>query len=379
MRQGRDITRAHQRQVASLLADTSASAQVAGLRYVADHSIGIRRKRAGTGFRYIGPDGRPIHKPQELHRIRALAIPPAWTEVWICPIPHGHLQATGRDAKGRKQYRYHARWREVRDETKYGRLLAFAEAFPQIRQQVERDLALPGLPRPKVLATIIRLLERTLIRVGNEEYRRLNHSFGLTTLRDRHVDIAGATVRFQFRGKSGQEHTVEVTDRRLARIVKHCQDIPGQELFQYLDAEGQRRPIDSADVNEYLWQISGQEFTTKDFRTWAGTVLAALALRDGAECTSITQAKKQVVQAVKHVAFRLGNTPAICRKCYVHPVIIEAYLAGSLLQTLHTLAEQANDRVRPGLSPEEHLVLAFLRYSLSQSGMASAQSCPRGA
>jgi DNA topoisomerase-1 len=215
--------------------------------------------------------------------------------------------------------------------------------------------------------------------VGNEEYRRLNRSFGLTTLRDRHVDIEGATLRFQFRGKSGKEHTVEVTDRRLARIVKRCQDIPGQELFQYLDAEGERYAVDSADVNDYLRQITGREFTTKDFRTWAGTVLAALALREGGACTSVTQAKKQVVQAVNDVAARLGNTPAICRKCYVHPAIIEAYLAGSLLPTLHTLAEQGNDRVCPGLSPEEHLVLAFLRHSLPLGGSASAHSCPRGA
>jgi DNA topoisomerase-1 len=371
--------KAHQQQVAALPADPSASAQVAGLRYVTDHSIGIRRRRAGTGFRYLDPDGRPIYNPQVLQRIRALAIPPAWTEVWICPLPHGHLQATGRDVKGRKQYRYHTRWREGRDETKYSRLLAFAQALPQIRQQVECDLALPGLPRPKVLATAIWLLEATLIRVGNEEYRRLNCSFGLTTLRDRHVDIEGATLRFQFRGKSGKEHVVDVTDQRLARIVKRCQDIPGQELFQYLDGEGQRRPIGSAAVNEYLRQMTGQEFTSKHFRTWAGTVLAALALRQGGECPSVTQAKKQVVQAINEVAARLGNTPAICRKCYVHPAIIEAHLAGSLLLTLHTLAEQENDHVSPGLSPEEHLVYTFLQHSLSQREMASAHNCPHGA
>jgi DNA topoisomerase-1 len=379
MRQGQALVKEHQQQLATLLAEPSKSAQVAGLYYVTDNSVGIRRKRAGKGFRYSGPDGRPIHDPQELRRIKALAIPPAWTEVWICPLPQGHLQATGRDAKGRKQHRYHRCWREVRDETKYGQMLTFAEALPQIRRQVECDLAMPGLPRPKVLATVIRLLETTLIRVGNEEYRRLNRSFGLTTLRDRHVDIEGATLRFQFRGKSGKEHIVQVTDQRLARIVKRCQAIPGQELFQYLDAEGQRFPVDSAAVNTYLQQITGQEFTTKDFRTWAGTVLATLALRECGVWASATQAKKQVVQAVNKVAARLGNTPAICRKCYVHPAVIEAYLAGSLLPTLNTLAEQGNDRLCPGLSPEEHLVLAFLRHSLTRRGMTSVNSFPRGA
>ena len=291
----------------------------------------------------------------------ALGIPPAWTDVWICPIPHGHLQATGRDAKGRKQYRYHARWRGVRDETKYGRMLAFGEALPLIREQVECDLTLPGLPRPKVMATVIRLLETTLIRVGNAEYTRLNHSFGLTTMRDRHVDIEGSTLRFQFRGKSGKQQIVEVTDRRLAHIVKRCQDIPGQELFQYLDDEGQRHTIDSADVNDYLRQITGQEFTSKDFRTWAGTVLGALALQECGACESPRQAKTQVARAIERVAARLGNTPAICRKSYVHPAIIEAYLGGSLLQTLSTLAEQDTGHSGHGLWPEERVVLAFLQ------------------
>ena len=336
---------AHPQQLATLLADPPTAAKVAGLRYVMDDGPGIRRQRAGRGFRYIGPDDKPIRDPQELQRIQALAIPPAWTAVWICPIPHGHLQATGRDEKGRKQYRYHPRWREVRDETKFTQMLAFGAALPLIRKQVERDLALPGLPRPKVLATVIRLLETTLIRVGNEEYRRFNHSFGLTTLRDRHVDFSGATVRFHFRGKSGKMHTVEVTNRRLSRIVKRCQDLPGQELLQYLDDEGQRRPIDSVDVNEYLRQITGQDFTTKDFRTWAGTVLAAQTLRECGICSSATQAKRQIAQAIKAVAARLGNTPAVCRKCYVYPTIVEAYQAGSLLQTLSTLAEQSDNQL----------------------------------
>jgi DNA topoisomerase-1 len=363
---GRANSEAHRQQLAALLADPPTATKAVGLRYVMDDGPGIRRRRAGHGFRYIGPDSRPICDPQELQRIKALAIPPAWTEVWICPNPHGHVQATGRDAKGRKQYRYHPRWREVRDETKFAQMLAFGAALPLIRKQVERDLALPGLPRPKVLATVIRLLETTLIRVGHEEYRRLNRSFGLTTLRDRHVDIAGATLRFQFRGKSGKVHTVEVIDRRLARIVRRCQDLPGQELFQYLDEDGQRRPIDSADVNAYLRQITGQDFTTKDFRTWAGTVLAAQALRQCGNCTSATQAKRQIAQAIKDVAARLGNTPAVCRKCYVHPAIVEAYQEGSLLQTLSALAEQSDDPLPDGLSPEEHLVLTFLRSSLRQ-------------
>ena len=344
------------------------SAKAAGLRYVTDTRPGIRRKRAGRGFTYIGLDGTPIRDPQELRRMRALGIPPAWTGVWICPLPHGHLQATGRDAKGRKQYRYHPQWREVRDQTKYGQMCAFGSALPLIRKQVDYDLALPDLPRDKVLATVLRLLETTLIRVGNEAYARANRSFGLTTLRDRHVDIAGTALRFQFRGKSGKEHMIEIHDRRLARIVRRCQDLPGQELFQYVDDEGQRRTIDSGDVNAYLRQITGQDFTTKDFRTWAGAVLATEALRACGTCGSVTEAKRNVVQVIKSVASRLGNTPAICRKCYVSPAIIEAYVAGSLLQTLHTLAEQDGMHPQPGLSAQERIVLMFLQHTLANGG-----------
>jgi DNA topoisomerase-1 len=350
----------------ALIADPQASAKAAGLRYVTDASPGIRRKRAGKGFTYLDVDGRAIRDPQELQRLNSLGIPPAWTKVWICPMPQGHLQAIGHDVKGRKQYRYHPRWREVRDETKYGRMLAFGEALPRIRKQVEHDLALPGLPRAKVLATVLQLLETTLMRVGNEEYARANHSFGLTTLRDRHVDIAGATLRFHFRGKSGKEHTVELNDRRLARTVKRCQELPGQELFQYRDDEGQRRTIDSADVNEYLRQITGQDFTSKDFRTWNGTVLAIRALQSCGEGESASQAKKAVVEAIKTVAAQLGNTPAICRKCYVHPAVIEAYLAGSLLQMLRRLGEVDTPDAVQGLSAEEGRVLAFLRQALAQ-------------
>ncbi len=350
--------------LAALRSDPLKSAKAAGLRYVTDTGPGIRRRRAGKGFTYIGIDGTPVRDPQERRRIKALGIPPAWTDVWICPSAHGHLQATGRDAKGRKQHRYHTRWREVRDQTKYAQMCVFGEALPLIRKQVEHDLALPGLPRAKVLAAVLRLIEMTLIRVGNEEYARANESFGLTTLRDQHVDITGATLRFQFRGKSGKEHTIEVQDRRLARIVRRCQDLPGQELFQYVDDEGQRRIIDSDDVNEYLRQITGQDFTTKDFRTWAGAVLATEALQACSACESVTQLRKNVVQAIKTVASRLGNTPAICRKCYVNPVIIEAYLAGSLIETLKALADQDQADSSHGLSPQERIVLTFLQHTM---------------
>jgi DNA topoisomerase-1 len=347
-----------------LVTDSHVSAKAAGLRYVTDARPGIRRQRAGKGFTYLTEDGTRLRDRHELQRITSLRIPPVWTKVWICPIPHGHLQATGYDAKGRKQYQYHPRWREVRDETKYGRMLLFGEALPRIRQQVEHDLALYGLPRAKVLATVVQLLEATLMRVGNEEYARANDSFGLTTLRDRHVDIVGATLQFHFRGKSGKDHTVEINDRRLALIVKRCQDIPGQELFQYRDDEGQRRTIDSADVNEYLRQASGQDFTSKDFRTWNGTVLAVRALQTCGVGESAVQAKKAVVEAIKTVAAQLGNTPAICRKCYVHPAVIEAYLEGVLLEMLHRLGKADPAALIQGLSAEEGKVLAFLRQAL---------------
>jgi DNA topoisomerase-1 len=339
----------------------AAAATAAGLRYVTAESLSIRRQRAGRGFRYVDVDGQPVRDPRALRRIAALAIPPAWTEVRVCSIPHGHLQAIGRDAKGRRQYRYHPRWRAVRDETKYGRMLAFGEALPRIRRQVEGDLALPGLSRQKVLATAIRLLETTFIRVGNEEYRRLNGSFGLTTLRDRHVDVDGAALRFQFRGKGGKPHVVEVVDRRLARVVKRCQALPGQELFQYVDAAGQRHSLDSADVNEYLQQITGQAFTSKDFRTWAGTVLALLTLQRCGAAPSLTQARRRVSQAIHEVALRLGNTPAVCRKCYVHPAVIEAYLDGSLARALSAATDAQTGDLGPELLPEERLALAFLR------------------
>jgi DNA topoisomerase-1 len=327
---------------------------------------GIRRVRAGKGFRYLDPDGKPVHDRDVLARIRSLVIPPAWTEVWICPLANGHLQATGRDARGRKQYRYHPRWREVRDESKYGRMIAFGKALPLIRQRVEHDLALPGLPREKVLATIVRLLETTLIRVGNEEYARANRSFGLTTLRDGHAEINGSTVRFEYRGKSGVEHAAHIHDRRLARIIRRCQDLPGEELFQYVDERGERRKVGSDEVNEYLHEIAGDEFTAKDFRTWAGTVLAARALREFEAFDSQTQAKRNIVTAIESVAKRLGNTKAVCRKCYVHPAVLDSYLDGSLL---HTLQERVGKELRealPELPPEEAAVLAFLEGRLAR-------------
>ncbi len=348
-------------QPVEIITDPIESAKAAGLRYVSDAKPGIRRKRAGTGFTYIGVDDKPVRDTETLARIRSLVIPPAWTEVWICPDPRGHLQATGRDARGRKQSRYHPRWREVRDETKYERMMLFGEALPKVRERVERDLSLPGLPREKVLATIVRLMETTFIRVGNAEYARENHSYGLTTMRDRHARIEGSTVRFQFRGKSGVNHTIDVNDRRLARIVKRCQDIPGYELFQYLDDDGNHHTVDSADVNDYLREITDQHFTAKDFRTWAGTVLAATMLREFEAFESETQAKKNIVRAIEAVAARLGNTPSVCRKCYVHPAVLESYLSGAMIQTVQQRIEQEMTESAHALRMEEAMLMQFLQ------------------
>jgi DNA topoisomerase I len=307
------------------------SAHAAGLRYVSDTAPGISRRRAAKAFRYLNAEGRAVRDRATLARIRSLAIPPAWESVWICPRDDGHLQATGRDARGRKQYRYHPQWREVRDETKYGRMAAFGRALPRIRRRVRRDLALQGLPREKILATLVRLLEATLIRVGNEEYARENSSFGLTTLRNRQVAISGARIRFNFRGKSGVEHAIELNDRRMAGIVRRIRELPGQELFQYVDEAGDRRSVESADVNAYIREAAGGEFTSKDFRTWAGTLLAAKALREAGAFESRAKAMRNVNAAIEGVAKVLGNTKAVCRKCYVHPVVVERYLDGSLL------------------------------------------------
>jgi DNA topoisomerase-1 len=348
-----------------------ASARAAGLHYVTDAMPGVRRLRAGKSFRYVGPNGKRVRDAATLGRIRSLVIPPAWTDVWICPRPDGHLQATGRDARGRKQHRYHPRWREIRDETKYHRMVAFARALPRLRRRMEKHLRLPGLPREKVLATIVRLLETTLIRVGNEEYVRDNHSFGLTTLRDGHVDVHGSHVSFQFRGKSGVERAVDLQDRRLARVVQQCQDLPGQELFQWLDEDGQQHVVDSADVNAYLREMAGDEFTAKDFRTWAGTVLAARALAEFEAFDAQTQAKRNIVRAIEAVAKRLGNTRAVCRKCYVHPAVVDAYLDGSLLQTLRQRVEGELKGRLAGLRPEEGAVLAFLQERLRREAAAA--------
>ena len=342
------------------IASPVASARAAGLRYVTDTSPGIRRKRAGKHFSYTGLDGKPIHDEEILQRIRSLGIPPAWKNVWICPNPRGHIQATGRDAKGRKQYRYHALWRKIRDDNKYDHMVAFGKALPTIRRRVSDDLALPGLPGEKVLATVVRLLDTTSVRIGNEEYARENGSFGLTTMRDEHVEIKGSTVRFQFRGKSGKEHSIDVKDRQLAKIMKRCLDLPGQELFQYVDEDGQQRTVTSDDVNAYLHEVTGQGFTAKDFRTWAGTVTATCALQDLGEYETKMQAKKNVIQAIESAAQHLGNTPAICRKSYVHPEVIDAYLDGSLIRALKKPDEGAILEVLDGLRPEEISVLAFL-------------------
>ncbi|HKQ61363.1 MAG TPA: hypothetical protein VJS92_08715 [Candidatus Polarisedimenticolaceae bacterium] len=298
---------------------------MAELRYVSDSRPGIRRQRRGRGFRYLDPAGAPVRDRATLERIRAIAVPPAWTDVWICPDAYGHIQAVGRDARGRKQYRYHARWREVRDQTKFARMIDFGRALPRIRARVERDLAGPALSREKVLATVVRLLETTLIRVGNSEYVRQNRSFGLTTLRSQHVKVEGTRLRFEFRGKGGKQHTVAISDRRLARVVRRCQDLPGHELFQYLDDEGRRQTVDSADVNAYLREIAGEEFTAKDFRTWGGTVLAARALARRTKGAAAGGLKRQLAEAIADVARRLGNTVAICRRCYVHPDVIAAH------------------------------------------------------
>jgi len=341
------------------------SAKSVGLRYVSDSQPGIHRRLGKNGFIYTDSNRKQIHDKDELKRIRSLVIPPAWTDVWICPDSLGHLQATGRDAKGRKQYRYHPKWREVRDETKYTKMIAFGEALPKIRKQTEKDLRLPGLPRRKVLATVVRLLEITLIRVGNDAYARTNQSFGLTTMRDKHAEISGSKIRFQFKGKSGKKWLIDVNDRRLAKIVKSCRDIPGYELFQYIDETGKRQDVTSSDVNDYLREITGQDFTAKDFRTWAGTVLAAVALQQFETFKNKTHAKRNVVRAIECVAERMGNTPSICRKCYVHPALIESYMEGSLIDTLKHCSPKKLSRSISDLRPDEAAVMAFLNQRLT--------------
>jgi DNA topoisomerase-1 len=342
----------------------AAAARQAGLRYVSDRMPGIHRKTVRDAAQFHDAKGNRITDETTLARIRKLAIPPAWRDVWICASANGHLQATGIDVRGRKQYRYHTKWRQVRDETKYNRMIAFGQALPAIRSRVAHDLDRPGLPREKILATIVRLLETTLIRVGNEEYVKANKSFGLTTLRNRHVSVEGTKVHFDFKAKSGKMRKLDLKDRKLARIVKACRDLPGQELFQYVDDDGARHGVSSDDVNAYLHEASGGDFTAKDFRTWAGTVLAAIALQEFESFDSEASGKRNITRAIEQVAGRLGNTVSICRKCYVHPEIFDAYLDGSLAEGFSTdIAQTLTDELSH-LTPEEVAVLAFLQRRL---------------
>jgi DNA topoisomerase-1 len=352
-----------------IASDGVATAQLAGLRYTTDEQPGMSRRRKGRGFTYLDRDGVPVRDEGELRRIRRLAIPPAWTDVWISSSPLGHIQATGRDARGRKQYRYHERWREVRDEAKYGRLSDFAKALPRIRERVDADLARPGIPRERVLATAIRILEETFMRVGNMEYTRANGSFGLTTLRAKHVDVDGSRIVFRFRGKSGKEHEVDVHDRRLARVIARLEQLPGQDLFRYLDDEGELRTIGSDDVNAYLREISNEDLSAKDFRTWAGTVLAARALAELGKARSERIASKRIVQAIDIVSARLGNTRAVCRKCYVHPGILDAYAAGHLPAALR---RPERERKGHGLSMHEAAVAAMLTRATRRAARRAA-------
>jgi len=344
--------------------DPAVAAQRAELRYVNDSMPGITRRDARNGFDYRLPDGALVRDIATLKRVRALAIPPAWKEVWICRDPNGHLQATGRDQRGRKQYRYHARWREVRDDAKYGKLLIFARVLPLIRARVEEDLKRPGLPRERVLAAVVRVMELTLFRVGNNEYAKKNKSFGLTTLRDRHARIDGGHVHLSFRGKSGNRYESDINDRRLARIVKGCRDLPGYELFQYLDDDGNQHAVGSEEVNSYLREITGEDITAKDFRTWAGTQLAAEALRAFRNLDSESKRKKAIGRAVEKVARHLGNTPAICRRCYIHPAIFDGYVDGTLLEALAAKTTTYLKENIANMSAEEAAVTAFLRLRL---------------
>jgi DNA topoisomerase-1 len=349
------------------IAQPREAAEQAGLRYVSDEAPGIRRKRAGKGFTYVDRNGTTVRDQATLARIRSLVIPPAWTDVWICPHKDGHLQATGRDAKGRKQYKYHPQFRDVRESAKFEHMMEFARLLPGIRAKIAEHMSLRGLPREKVLATTVHLLERTLIRVGNDDYAKQNDSYGLTTLRDRHVYVNGSELRFQFKGKSGKVWRLAVKDRRVAKIVKACQELPGQELLQYIDDAGQRQDVTSGDVNAYLREITGQDITAKDFRTWAGTVLAAVALREFEAFDSGAKAKKNVRAAIERVASRLGNTPTICRKCYVHPDIVDAYLGGSLLLEIRDEVEAELRHDLDTLTAEEAAVLALLQKRLSEA------------
>ena len=344
-----------------------ASAKAAKLRYVSDRKPGITRVRIEGGFEFIDPHGAVITGEDEIARLKKLAIPPAYTDVWICADPRGHLQAVGRDARGRKQYRYHAHWREVRDEAKYGKMLTFGRVLPRIREQVQHDLRLHGLPKRKVVAAIVALLEKTMMRVGNPEYAKENNSFGLTTLRHRHIKVKGGHVEFDFRGKHGVTHHIDLDDRRLARIVERCRDLPGQDLFQYVDHDGTRHGIGSEDVNHYLHEVSGEAITAKDFRTWAATNLAAQTLAELERFDTKAKAKKELVAAVESVAKKLGNTPAICRKCYIHPAIFDGYLDGSLVEGLKQRADDLLEHPSEGLTAQEVALTGYLSRRLGET------------
>jgi DNA topoisomerase-1 len=358
------------------IVDPRDAAETAGLLYVSDEEPGIRRRKSGKGFTYTKPDGKKIEDKATLDRIKSLAIPPAYTDVWICAKANGHIQATGRDAKGRKQYRYHPAFREVRESTKYEHMLEFAKGLPAIRKTIDEHMSLRGLPREKVLATVVHLLENTLIRVGNADYDKQNKSYGLTTLRDPHVKVEGGELRFHFKGKSGKTWNLQVKDRRIAKIVKACQDLPGQDLFQYLDENGERQSVTSADVNAYLKEITGRDITAKDFRTWAGTVLAALALAEFEEFDNQAKAKKNIRAAIEKVSSRLGNTPSICRKCYVHPEVFSSYLDGGLLLEIKDEIETELREDLPSLKPEEAAVLTLLQERISREVKQEAETKP---
>ena len=364
---------------AQAIVDPKDAAESAGLRYVSDARPGKRRAKVEKGFTYTRADGSRLSESDVLKRIRVLAIPPAWTDVWICPFAEGHIQATGRDAKGRKQYRYHARFREVRESTKYEHVVAFADALSSIREKVRQHMALRGLPREKILATVVHLLESTLIRVGNDDYAKQNNSYGLTTLKNRHVTVEGNEVRFRFTGKSGKQWSLQVRDRRIAKIIKACQELPGQELIQYVDEEGTCRDVTSTDVNDYLREITGKDITAKDFRTWAGTVLAAMALNEIESFDSAAQAKRNLRAAIEKVSARLGNTPTICRKCYIHPEVLNSYMDGNLVLELKSKAESELRSGVESLKPEEAAVLALLRGRLAKEAEGSRRRRARAA
>ena len=340
------------------------SATAAGLRYVSDAMPGIRRLRKGRGFSYVGPDGQVIHEKVSIKRFRKLVIPPAWTDVWICPLEDGHLQVTARDARGRKQYRYHPNFRQQRDGTKFERLFAFGDLIWKIRERVENDVQLPGLPREKVLATVVWLLERTLIRVGTIELSRVNKSYGLTTMKRKHVAVDGADVRFEFRGKSGVEHAISITDERIARIIQRCQDLRGQDLFQFLDDDGKRQAVEAEHINDYLREVTNGDVTAKDFRTWAGTMIAAQILRDIGPAATRKEAERNVVEAIDHTASRLGNTRTVCRKYYVHPALIDAYLSGEMLPPSPQRTKHSARKPGGRLRKHEVEVLTFLKARL---------------